>query len=101
MVVAGHADECLWLIGEFEEPLGRAYRNDVVFLPVNHKNRNMHVTNREIRTELIEHQPTHRDNPVMTGGDVQRRQIRGLENKGGRFMRRCEGDKRSGIAVKI
>jgi len=37
----------------------------------------------------------------MPGGDVQRRQIRGLENKGGRFMRRCAVDKRSGIAVKI
>ena len=84
-----------------EEPLGRAYRNDVVFLSVNHKNRNMHITDREIRTELIQHQPTHRENPVMPGGDVQRRQIRGLENKGGRFMRRCAVDKRSGIAVKI
>ncbi len=49
MVAAGHAHECLRLIGEFEEPLGRVQRNDVVFLSMNHKNRNMHVTDREIR----------------------------------------------------
>src|ERR1700751_2974778 len=72
MVAAGHAHECLRLIRQFEEPPGRVYRNDVVFLAVNHKNRDMHVTDREIRTELVKHQPAHRKNRVMCLGDVER-----------------------------
>ena len=81
---AAHAHESFRLLGEFEEPLGRAYRNDVVLLSVNHKNRNMNVTDREIGAELIEHQPTYRKKRVVRRGDIQRRQIRRFENERGR-----------------
>ena len=90
MFAAGHTYECLRLIGEFEKPPARAYRNDEVFLAVNHKNRNMRLTDRKIRTELIKHQPTDREKRVMGRGDVQSRQVGSLQNEGGRLMRRID-----------
>jgi len=71
MVAAGHAHECLRLIRQLEEPLGGSYWNDVVFLAMNHKDRDMHVTDREIRTELVKHQLAHRKNRVMRTGDIE------------------------------
>ena len=65
MAAAGDADESFRLIRKFEKPLGRAYRNDVVFLSMDHKNRNMHSTDREVRAELIEHQPAHWEERVV------------------------------------
>ena len=59
MTAAGHAHECLWLVRQSEEPPRRVCRNDAVVLSVNHKNRDAHVADREIRTEPIKHQPAH------------------------------------------
>ena len=70
MVAPGDVDKCFRLIRKFEESLGRAYRNDVVFLSVNHENRKMYVSDYEIRTELIKHQPAYRKNWVMRLADV-------------------------------
>ena len=57
---------------QFEEPLGRTDRNYVVFLAMDHKDRDTHVTDREIRAELVKHQTAHGKNWVMRLGDVER-----------------------------
>ena len=49
------------------------YRGDAILVSVNDQNRNMNVTNREVRTKLVEHQPTYRYHPIMHGSDVDRR----------------------------
>jgi hypothetical protein len=67
-VRAGYGHECLGLIGEFEQPLRRTYRDDASLVSVNDKNRDMDVANREVRTKPVEHQPTDRQHAVMHGG---------------------------------
>ena len=70
---SSHIDECLGFVGLFEQPPRQIYRDDAIFVSVNDQNRDMDATNHEVRTKLIEHQPTYRQQPIMHGGDVDRR----------------------------
>jgi hypothetical protein len=49
MSSSGHADKCLWFIGAFEQLLRQIYRGDAILVSVNDQNRDMNVTNREVR----------------------------------------------------
>src|ERR1700730_4041194 len=73
MGVSLSADKCLWFIGAFEQLLRQIYRGDAILVSVNDQNRDMNVTNREVLTKLVEHQPTYRQHPIMHGSDVDRR----------------------------
>src|ERR1700730_2357751 len=55
MSSSGDADKCLWFIGAFEQLLRQIYRGDAILVSVNDQNRDMNVTNREVRTKLVEH----------------------------------------------
>jgi hypothetical protein len=96
MSSSGHADKCLWFIGAFEQLLRQIYWGDAILVSVNDQNRDMNVTNREVRTKLVEHQPTYRQHPIMHGGYFDCRRVRRVEHESGCFVGGSQCDRDAG-----
>src|SRR5579883_137768 len=86
-----HADELLWLIDEFEQPLCGIHRDNIVFVSMHNKNRNMNIPNCKVRTKLVEHQPAYWQHPKLRSSNVGSRQKRRVEHEGGCLMSGSEG----------